>query len=129
MNIEPVLARAKRNNFESLAGKSFCGPESELVRELAAQKAGAILGIQSDTGPYTVIGFEGLLVKNAAGNEMVIPFDEALPHLQKNGMKVGKGGDFEFVDFGDYGRVWMKDGPTMCAIWNIAMLMQKRVRA
>lgn len=56
---------------------------------------------------------------------MLLSFEDVLPRLQENGMKVGKVGDFEFVDFGSYGCAWMKDGPTMCAIWNIIMLMHK----
>lgn len=126
MNIQQVLVRAKRNNIQSLAGASYCGPESFLVRQLSAKGIGAILGIQNDIGLYTVICFEGLAVKNLVGDEVLIAFDEILPRLQENGMLVGKGGNFEFVDFGNNGRVWMKDGPTMCAIWNLALLLGKK---
>ena len=121
-----MIAHVKLSKLEELASHSFRGPESDIIHGLNSEKAGAVLGVESKNGYYTIIGESGLIVRNSDGCRKVISFDQALSYLQENGMKVGKGGDFEFVDFGPNGLVWMKDVPTMCAIWNIVISMQRR---
>lgn len=127
MDIDVILARAKRNRLYELAGDSYRGPDSELVVLLNRMDFGAILGIQSFEGSYTIITKGGLLTQNKNGDKVKISFAEALPFLKKNAMQVGKGGDFEFVEFGENGLIWMKDGATMCAIWNISMLVKQQM--
>ena len=124
-SVEAVVARSERNKLEGLAGKHFRSPETELIKKLKSKNLSAILGIENDDSFYTVLGFEGLLVKNLSGEELVITFDELLLLLRKNGMAIGKAGDFEVVPLEKYGKIWMKDGPTMCAIWNIAIMMER----
>ena len=125
-NFKKIIARAKRNKLQELADDSFRGPDSDKIREINVKNEGAILGVESDSGQYTVIGLHGFFIKNSDGHEFFVNFDEAIPYLQENGMKVGKGGNFEFVEFGPKGLVWMKNGPTMCALWNIVLLMRQR---
>ena len=124
-SFEAVVIKSKRNKLEGLAGKHFRSPESKLINKLKSKNLSAILGIGNDDSFYTVLGFEGLLVKNLLGEELVIPFGELLPLLGKNGMAVGQAGNFEVVPLEKYGKIWMKDGPTMCAIWNIAIMMER----
>jgi hypothetical protein len=125
MSVDAVIARAERNNLAKLAGSAFRDPNADIIAELKARNFDAVLGLENEQGQFTVLAMEGIIVKNAVGAEHVIPFNDAILPLQKNAMAMGKGGSFEYVQFGEFGEVWMKDGPTMCAIWNIAMMMQK----
>lgn len=127
MDLDIIHARAKRNRFEEIAGEHYCGSGSSLIKSLNAEKKLAILGIRSDAGPFTVITGTGIFARNREGHEVRIPIKDFLSTLHQNGMSKGKTADFEFVDFGESGNIWVKNSATMTALWNISALVDQQV--
>ncbi len=127
MDLDIIYARAKRNCFEEIAGEHYCGSDSSLIQNLNVEKKGAILGIRCDVGLFTVITETGMFARNREGNGVRIPFKDFLSTLHQNGMNKGKTADFEFVDFGESGNIWVKNSATMTALWNISALVEQQV--
>lgn len=106
MNYESILRRAKRNNLPELAGDSFRDINSEIVVSLRAKGKDAFLGIQNAKGLYTIIGKENVYILTDNLNSIEIPHKEILIYLQDNGLRITKGGDFEFVPLGEGRMAW-----------------------
>jgi len=43
--------------------------------------------------------------------------------MKTESWRLGKSGVGSFVDFGDIGRVWVRDPETMNAIWSLALFV------
>jgi hypothetical protein len=123
MKFNIVQARAKRNKFNELAGKFYRDNTSQIVEELNKANKRAYFGIQDESGKYTVIGEKFVYFSTALGIEGEVSNADFLEVLQKNAMNLGKGGEFEFVNINKKESVWVLDSKTMCAMWNIIMLL------
>jgi hypothetical protein len=123
MKFSIVEARAKRNKFDELAGKFYRDNNSQIVEELNKANKRAYFGIQDDSGKYTIIGEKFVYFATEFGIEGEVSNADFLGVLQKNAMDLGKGGEFEFVNINERESVWVLDGKTMCAMWNIIMLL------
>ena len=128
MKIDQIQLRAKRCGFLELVGSQYRDLSSKLIKSLNNGDSDAILGMESTKGPYTVIGPENLYVRNKDLVERVIDIDDAISVFRENAWKIGKGGDFEYIEFDGNGLVWTQDGPTMCAIWHLAKYISHGTR-
>lgn len=128
MKVSVIEARAKRNKLDELAGSNYCDNSSKIVSSLNKRRKNAYLGIQSDDGLYTIIGEKYIYLLTKSGTEIEIPHSSFLEILQRNGMSIGKSGEFEFVPSDENESIWVKDGPTMCALWNIVLLLSRDER-
>lgn len=128
MKLEVVEARAKRSKLIELAGRDYRDSSSEIVAKLNRENQRAFLGIQHDNGPYTIIGSDRLFLSTPAGMEFSVSHSEFLNAMQSTGMDRGKGGEFEYVPVGEGHSVWVKDGPTMCALWNIVLALSRSLK-
>lgn len=125
MKLEAVEARAKRSKLIELAGNSYRDSNSEIVARLNRENGSAFLGIQDDNGPYTIIGSDCVFLSTRAGRELSVSHSDFLSALQATGMDRGKGGEFEYIPVGEGHSAWVKDGSTMCALWNIILALSR----
>lgn len=123
MKYSIVKARARRNKFDELAGSYYRDNGSQIVKSLKERNKHAYFGIQDEGGMYTIIGEKCVYFSDDSGREGEILNADFLKILQENAMKVGKGGEFEFVSIGEEKAVWVLNGKIMCAMWNILMLL------
>ena len=126
MDFSIIEARVKRNNLPVLADSNYRDNQSKLVKSLAENGKDVYLGIESDSGLYTLLGLENVYFSTESGLESEISNSDFLVILQQNAMNVGKSGDFQYVTIGSGESVWVKDGPTMCALWNTLLLLSNK---
>lgn len=125
MKFSAVEARARQNKLSELAGKSYRDRHSAIVSRLTSEGEPVYLGIQGDYGPYTIIGADHVFVSTRAGSELAVSHSNFLRALQATGMERGKGGEFEYIPVGEGHSFWVKDGSTMCALWNIVLALSR----
>ncbi|MDM3871863.1 hypothetical protein QSV34_10925 [Porticoccus sp. W117] len=123
MDFWVIEARVKRNNLPVLAGDNYRDNLSNLVTNLAKSGKNVYLGIESDDGIYTLLGSDKVYFTAASGLESEVSNSDFLKILQRNAMNIGKSGDFQYVTIESGESVWVKDGPTMCALWNTLLLL------
>jgi len=119
MKFSIIEARVKRSQFDQLAGNYYRDNSSQVVESLNRQNKKAYFGIQDEGGMYTVIGEESVYFSVVSGQEREISNPDFLRILQKNAMEAGKSGQFEFVNIDGKESVWVLNGETMCAMWNL----------
>jgi len=124
MKLEIVRARAKRNKFIELAGIFYQDNKSLLVSSLTNEDDEVYFGISNKEGLYTIIGRKNLYYSTMAGSKKKISNSIILEILKENALKVGKGGEFEFIEVNNSDSIWVLNGPMMCAIWNILLLFK-----
>ncbi len=93
MKFTIIEARARRSKFDELAGSCYRDNNSQIVEDLNKQNKKVYFGIQDEGGMYTVIGEKSVYFSVVSGQEGEIPNSDFLGVLQKNAMKVGKGGE------------------------------------
>lgn len=120
-----IKARIKRNLFMELAGSDFRDGDADIIKYLNSVNKQSIIGIQRKDGIYTVIGERCIYYLTPLGVEGEISFEAFLDILRQNGLSLGKGGKFEFVNVNERDAVWLKDGPTMSAMWNTLLLLHQ----
>ena len=123
IDLSIIEARVKRNNLLVLAESNYRDNESELVKSLGESGKDVYLGIENDNGIYTLLGPDKVYFATESGFESEISNSNFLAVLQQNAMKVGKSGDFQYVTIKSGEAVWVKDGATMCALWNTLLLL------
>ncbi|MEJ2044512.1 MAG: hypothetical protein P8X74_05280 [Reinekea sp.] len=123
MKFSVIEARAKRSQFDELAGDCYRDNSSQIIKDLNRQNKKSYFGIQNSKGMYTVIGEKSVYFSVEPGLESEILNSELLRVFQRNAMQVGKGGEFEFVNIAENESVWVLNGKVMCAMWNILMLL------
>jgi hypothetical protein len=123
MDFSIIEARVKRNNLPVLADSNYRDNQSKLVKGLSESGKDVYLGIESDSGIYTLLGPDRVYFTTQSGSESEVLNSDFLVILQKNAMKIGKFGDFQYVTIESGESVWVKDGSTMCALWNTLLLL------
>lgn len=123
MDFSIIEARVKRNKLPVLADSNYRDNNSELVKGLGESGKDVYLGIESDSGIYTLLGPDKVYFATESGSENEVSNSDFLAILQQNAMKIGKSGDFQYVTIGSGESVWVKDGATMCALWNTLLLL------
>lgn len=125
MKASIIKARIKRNQFVELAGSNFRDGDAEIIKYLNSINKQSIVGIQREDGIYTIIGERCIYYLTPLGAEGEISFEAFLHILRQNAWSLGKGGKFEFVSVNELDAVWLKDGPTMSAMWNTLLLLHQ----
>ncbi len=122
-----VLARINANNFVELAGHNYIGPNSQFIVLLNSENREGILGIKREDGVYTIIGAEYVYYHTSNGVKGQISHSEILKILKKNAWELRKHNKFEYLKLNDLLHIWIKDGPTMTAIWNTILLFAEEL--
>ena len=126
MDFSIIEARVKRNNLPVLADSNYRDNQSELVKSLAEKGKDVYLGIESDSGLYTLLGPESTYFSTDSGSESEVSNSDFLLILQQNAMNIGKSGDFQYVTIESGESLWVKNGATMCALWNTLLLLDNK---
>lgn len=123
-----IKARIKRNLFNVVAGSAFRDQNDEIIKQLNSMNKKALVGIQREDGTYTIVGEESIHYLTPLGVTGEIPLADFLVILHENGMRLGKTGDFEYININDQDKVWLKDPQTMNAMWNTMLLLDNANR-
>jgi len=123
MNFSALEARIKRTNIKAITGSLYRDQKSEIVMSLNDNYKDALLGIENnENGFYTILGREKTYFYSYSGKSGEILNTELIDVLSKNGMRLGKSGDFEFIEINST-LLWMHNGETMCALWNLLIFI------
>ncbi len=125
MKLTTVEARAKRNKLDEFAGECYRDSNSQVVENLNKSKRLAYLGIQDSSGKYTILGEKYVYFSTEIGLEYEVSIVDILDILQKNAFDIGKHGQFEYLKVSDKKLMWVLDGRTMTAMWNIILLISR----
>lgn len=118
-----IRARVRRNMLDQIAGENFRDEHSEIVTHLNRTNKKALVGIQRKDGIYTIVGKENIYYSTVAGVEGSIPNKAFLDMLRENVHKLGKTAQFEFIKVNDTDFVWLFNGQTMSALWDILKVL------
>ncbi len=129
MKYNILHARIKRSQLEKLAGICYRGIDSALLKEFNTKNKKAIVGIQSDSGMYTILGEETVFYKTEQGREGEIPILEFTRILQSNGLKKGKNSGIKTIETNEMYSIWILNEQTMCAMWNVVLYLEKQINA
>jgi hypothetical protein len=123
MSFKNIEARIKRNKFVELAGIFYRDGNSQIVKTLNDRSKKALLGIQNESGVYTIIGEKFVYYKTESGVEGEILNSTFLEILKKNAWLVGKTDKFEVLRINEKDSVWILNGALMSAMWNTVLLL------
>jgi len=124
MNLSIIEARARRNGLIKLAGSDYRDSNSTLLKNMIRNNKKVYLGIESSDGIYTVLGAEKVYFSTQAREEREIPNHQILEIFQKYGLDAGKSEIFDFLPTNREEQIWVKDGPTLCALWNLVLMLK-----
>ncbi len=113
-----LKAKIRRNHLDTTVGEYFRDENSEIVRKLNYTNKKALLGIERNDGLYTIIGEEHVYYSTVLGAEGFIEHLFLLKILHQNALKLGKQGQFEFIQVNEDDFIWMLNAYTMNALWN-----------
>lgn len=125
MNLEGLKRRIEKSKLKILSQDSFMDFHSQLIRELNGSGHIAYVGIQSNEGMSTIIGAQELYYAEKSGELKEIKNSDFLNVLKKNGMELGKKGQFEFIHLDNGSSVWVMNGSVMSAIWSIILFLER----
>ncbi len=125
MDFSMVEARAKRQRLAELAGQHYRDASSSIVKRLSGDERKAFFGIENDQGQSIILGSHCVFIRTVEGDDVELLHADFSEALHANAMKLGKRADYEFVPLGNGRTAWLKDEQTMCALWNIALLIIK----
>jgi len=111
--------------LDVVAGSSFRDTRSEIVRYLNQKDRNVYLGIQCESGLYTILGKNNVHFSTKEGLETEISNSRVLKFLHVNALENGKLSEFKFVPVSEDQAIWVKDESTMCALWNIILVLAK----
>lgn len=122
MKTNILKSKIKRKNLREYAGDYFRDDTSQIVILLNEEGKSALFGIQREDGIYTIVGENFVYYSTVSGHAREISLNKFSELLHHNALKIGKGGNFEFLQITDQENlVWLNNEETMNALWNIIL--------
>lgn len=121
-----IEARVVRSGLPVVAGKSFRDAESKIIEKLNLDGKSVFIGIENNFGMYTAVGENSVFYSTESGEELEVSNSDFRESLRKYSFAFGKTGVFDFIPIDKDKKIWVKDGPTMNALWNIVLMFVRR---